>query len=120
MQSTPKIQKEILNIWANKVKNKIREEVGDNKFCLLVDEASDSSHKEQMGIVLRFVDCKGFVRERFFGIVNVADTKAQTLKDEVCKVLGKYNLLVKNLRGQGYDGASNMSGSWNGLQALFL
>lgn len=24
------------------------------------------------------------------------------------------------MRGQGYDGASNMSGAWNGLQALFL
>ena len=24
------------------------------------------------------------------------------------------------MRGQGYDGASNMHGSWNGLQALFL
>ena len=24
------------------------------------------------------------------------------------------------MRGQGYDGASNMRGAWNGLQALFL
>lgn len=30
------------------------------------------------------------------------------------------NLQISNMRGQGYDGASNMSGSWNGLQALFL
>lgn len=29
-------------------------------------------------------------------------------------------LNVQNLRGQGYDGASNMRGEWNGLQALFL
>jgi hypothetical protein len=27
---------------------------------------------------------------------------------------------VQNLRGQGYDGASNMRGEFNGLQALFL
>ncbi|XP_073015649.1 uncharacterized protein [Primulina eburnea] len=32
----------------------------------------------------------------------------------------KYNLLIENLRGQGYDDASNMRGEWNGLQALFL
>ncbi|XP_022868812.1 zinc finger MYM-type protein 1-like [Olea europaea var. sylvestris] len=27
---------------------------------------------------------------------------------------------VQNMRGQGYDGANNMRGAWNGLQALFL
>ncbi|XP_073120600.1 uncharacterized protein [Henckelia pumila] len=32
----------------------------------------------------------------------------------------KYNLEIHNMRGQGYDGASNMSGVFNGLQALFL
>ena len=35
-------------------------------------------------------------------------------------MLAQYNLLVENLRGQGYDGASNMAGEWNGLQSLFL
>ena len=34
-------------------------------------------------------------------------------------VLAQYNLLVENLRGQGYDGVSNMRDEWNGLQALF-
>ncbi|XP_050379409.1 uncharacterized protein LOC126796707 [Argentina anserina] len=31
-----------------------------------------------------------------------------------------YDLQVRNMRGQGYDGASNMRGIYNGLQALFL
>ncbi|KDO39057.1 hypothetical protein CISIN_1g043240mg, partial [Citrus sinensis] len=90
--------------------NKIREEVGDAKFCIIVDEALDESHKEQMAIILRYVDCDGFIREHFFEIVN----------NEICNVLSQYNLLVENLRGQGYDGASNMAGEWNGLQSLFL
>ncbi|QHO19723.1 Zinc finger MYM-type protein [Arachis hypogaea] len=34
--------------------------------------------------------------------------------------LSRHNLDVQNLRGQGYDGTSNMRGEWNGLQALFL
>ena len=50
----------------------------------------------------------------------VDDTSALTLKREICIVLSRYNLLIENLRGQGYDGASNMRGEWNGLQALFL
>ncbi|XP_050379822.1 uncharacterized protein LOC126797199 [Argentina anserina] len=31
-----------------------------------------------------------------------------------------YDLQVRNMRGQGYDGASNKRGIYNGLQALFL
>ncbi|KAL5802911.1 hypothetical protein ACOSQ4_031216 [Xanthoceras sorbifolium] len=118
--TSPRIQKELLNILANEVRAKIREEVGDAKFCILVDEAVDESNREQMAIILRYVDLKGFVRERFFQVISVHDTNSSTLKKEICNVLARYNLSVENLRGQGYDGASNMRGEWNGLQALFL
>ncbi|KAK9929163.1 hypothetical protein M0R45_026269 [Rubus argutus] len=118
--TSPGIQKQLLNILGNKVRNMIREEIGDAKFFILVDEAVDVASKEQMSIILRFVDCYGMVRERFFKIVSVPNTTSQTLKIEISKVLSTFNLQVKNIRGQGYDGASNMSGIWNGLQALFL
>ncbi|PRQ22642.1 putative ribonuclease H-like domain-containing protein [Rosa chinensis] len=117
--TSPEIQKQIANIFANKVRTKIREEVGDAKFCILVDEAVDASNKEQMAIILRFVDCYGFIRERFFKVISVVDTCSQTLKNEISKVLAQYDLQVENMRGQGYDGASNMRGEFNGLQALF-
>uniref|UniRef100_A0A2N9H031 TTF-type domain-containing protein n=1 Tax=Fagus sylvatica TaxID=28930 RepID=A0A2N9H031_FAGSY len=118
--TSPDIQKEILNILAIRVRNKIREEIGDAKFCILVDEALDESNKEQMAIVLRFVNRDGFVQERFFDVVGVDETSAKTLKKGICNVLTHHNLQVENMRGQGYDGASNMRGVWNGLQALFL
>ncbi|XP_073035319.1 uncharacterized protein [Primulina eburnea] len=118
--TSPDIQKDILHILAKKVRKKIREEVGSAKFFLLVDEAKDISNKEQMAIVLRLVDREGFLLERFFDIVHVVDTTAVTIKKEICNVLGRHELYIKDIRGQGYDGASNMRGSWNGLQALFL
>ncbi|XP_073057656.1 uncharacterized protein [Primulina eburnea] len=118
--TSPDIQKDVLNIISNQVRAKIRKEIGDAKFCILVDEARDASNKEQMAIVLRFVDTEGFLRERFFAIVHVTDTTAATLKKEISDALGRYDLHIHNMRGQGYDGASNMRGSWNGLQALFL
>ncbi|KAK4589251.1 hypothetical protein RGQ29_020020 [Quercus rubra] len=118
--TSPTIQKEILHILANNVRNAIREEIGDAKFCILVDEARDESKREQMAIILRFVDKEGFIKERFFHVVHVRDTTALTLKNEICAVLSRYNLHIENIRGQGYDGASNMRGEWNGLQALFL
>ncbi|QHO45926.1 Zinc finger MYM-type protein [Arachis hypogaea] len=42
------------------------------------------------------------------------------LGQEISSVLSRHNLDVQNLRRQGYDGASNMRGEWNRLQALFL
>ncbi|KAL4290170.1 hypothetical protein GQ457_14G001000 [Hibiscus cannabinus] len=111
------------NIWgvtvlSNKVKNVIREEIGDAKFCVIVDEARDHAKREQISIVLRYVDKNGYVKERFFGLVHVKDIVASTLKDGICFALSQYNLDVHNIRGHGYDGASNMRGEWNGLQAL--
>ncbi|XP_076912204.1 uncharacterized protein LOC143570434 [Bidens hawaiensis] len=71
-----------------------------------------------MAIVLRFVDAKGMIQERFLDLVHVTDTLSATLKTSLWKQLSHYQLDVKKIRGQGYDGASNMRGEWNGLQAL--
>ncbi|KAL6213420.1 hypothetical protein ACLB2K_012867 [Fragaria x ananassa] len=67
--TSPKIQKEILSILANKFRRKIREEVGDAKFSILLDEALDEGKNEQMTIILRFVDSQG--------IINVVDSSAK-------------------------------------------
>ena len=114
------IQNEILSIYAMKVREHIRAEIGDSKYSILVDETCDVSKREQMALVFRFVDKDGYSQERFFHLIHVANTKALTLKMELCKVLSKHGFDVQNLRGQGYDGASNMRGELNGLQALFI
>ncbi|XP_056699421.1 uncharacterized protein [Spinacia oleracea] len=118
--TSPAIQKEILQVFADKVQKTIREEIGDSKFCIIVDESRDISKREQMAIVIRFVDRNGFLLERFFELVHVKDTTSKTLKEEISIVLSNHELSIQNLRGQGYDGASNMRGEWNGLQALFM
>ncbi|XP_062152101.1 LOW QUALITY PROTEIN: uncharacterized protein LOC133860528 [Alnus glutinosa] len=116
--TSPVIQKEILHIFSTKVNETIRKEIGNAKFCIIVDEPRDESMNEQMAIVLRFVDKDGFVRERFFGLVHVSNTAAATLQNGMYFVLSQHKLAIENIRGQGYDGASNMRGGWNGLQAL--
>ncbi|CAN1129384.1 Zinc finger MYM-type protein 1 [Linum perenne] len=73
-----------------------------------------------MALILRFVNSAGILTERFFAIKGVSETSSETLKQVICDVLSQYNLQVEKLRGQGYDGASNMSGKFNGLKALFL
>jgi len=77
------IQKEILHVFARNVQSSIRHEIGDARFCLIVDEARDESRREQMALVIRFVDRSGFIRERFLDIVHVKDTIVATLKEEI-------------------------------------
>jgi hypothetical protein len=118
--TSPDIQKEILSILTLKVKKHIREEIGDAKFYIIEDETCDVLKREQMPIVIRFVDAEGVLRERFFYLIHVKNTKALTLKATINYALSIHGFDLQNLRGQGYDGASNMRGQLNGLQALFL
>ncbi|XP_030931295.1 zinc finger MYM-type protein 1-like [Quercus lobata] len=103
-----RIQKEILHVFSAKVKKAIQEEISDAKFCIMVDEARDESMKEQMVVVFRYVDAEGFVKEHFFGLIHVVDTAALTLKKGIYSLLSQHCLDIQNIRGQGYDGASNM------------
>jgi len=60
-----------------------------------------------------------FYESLFFGIVHVSNTTL-ILKKEIYDVLARYNFHILNMRGQEYDGASNIHGAWNRLYALFL
>ncbi|XP_066323102.1 uncharacterized protein, partial [Miscanthus floridulus] len=70
--------------------------------------AKQNDGKEQMAVVLRYVDKSGLIKERLIGIVHVSETSASCLKSSIDILFGKYGLSIKQVRGQGYDGASNM------------
>ncbi|KAM5569923.1 hypothetical protein ABKV19_017105 [Rosa sericea] len=72
-----------------------------------------------MAIVLRYVN-KGQVIERFVGVKHVTDTTSASLKAAIDQFFSENGLSISSLRGQGYDGASNMRGEFNGLKALIL
>ncbi|XP_022883157.1 zinc finger MYM-type protein 1-like [Olea europaea var. sylvestris] len=118
--TSPDVQKDIVNACAIETINVIIKDVGESLFSILVDESCDVSMKEQMSIVLRYVDNGGHVNERFIGIEHVTSTTALSLKAAIDKVFFRYNLSMSRLRGQGYDGASNMQGKFNGLKTLIL
>ena len=87
---------------------------------MLVDESADVSEKEQMAVVLRYVDKCGLLKERLIAVVHVAETTSSCLKSNIDSLFTKYKLSWKQVRGQGYDGASNMRGEFNGLRALIM
>ena len=51
----------------------------DDVFSLLVDKSSELVKKEQMDVVLRFVDKFRVLKERFIGIIHERNTSSSTL-----------------------------------------
>lgn len=114
--TSPPIQKNIVQCFAEKIVKYIIEEI-DHGICgLLEDKAADVSYKEQMAVVLRFVHKTGTIKERFIGVVPVKETSSLSLKLAIDDLFAKYRLSLKNVRSQGYGGASNMNGEFNGLR----
>ncbi|XP_060216718.1 uncharacterized protein LOC132644157 [Lycium barbarum] len=118
LMTSPMIQKEIVTACKIETIKAIIEELNGDYFALLVDEAFDVSRKEQMAIVLRYVGRMGFVMERLIDIIHVQDTCASSLKEAIVNLLAQHSLSLSYVRGQCYDGASNMQGRINGLKML--
>ncbi|KAJ6951881.1 zinc finger MYM-type protein 1-like [Populus alba x Populus x berolinensis] len=118
--TSPYIQKVITQAAAEEITNVIIKDLGDSLFLILIDKSCDISIKEQMAVVIRYVDNNGHIIECFLGIQHVSNTTASSLKAAIKALFSKHGLSISRLRGQGYDGASNMRGEFNGLKALIL
>ena len=70
------IQKDIVNTIVRETSKTIIKDLDNGFFSILVDESRDISMKEQMSLVLRYVNKKGIIIEQFLGIVYVASTTA--------------------------------------------
>jgi hypothetical protein len=89
-------------------------------FSLLIDEAADLFDIEQMTVVLRYLSKHGLIIERLVGVVHVKETSAICLKDALQKLFTNIELSIKQVRGQCYDGASDMHDEFTGLKAKIL
>ncbi|GJU52161.1 zinc finger MYM-type protein 1-like protein [Tanacetum coccineum] len=79
-----------------------------------VDESQDESKKEQMAIVVRFVDRNGYIKERFLDLVHVKDTNALTL---INGILASLSHLKLDLDGDPeLKNVSSLSALCRGLQ----
>jgi hypothetical protein len=58
--------------------------------------------------------------EHFLGLAHLEDTTSLSLKEAIQSLLVGQHLTLDQIRGQGYDGASNMRGEIKGLKTLFL
>lgn len=108
---------ECLTLMAMSVRRKLVAEIKKQPFyAIMADETTDVSRKEQMSVNFRYVDESLLVHESFLGFYETPSTDAKTLFDILIDVLLRFDLQLNKCRGQCYDGASNMSGDFTGLQ----
>ncbi|XP_015159299.1 zinc finger MYM-type protein 1-like, partial [Solanum tuberosum] len=100
MMICPTIQKDIVEACAKETTKAIIEDLDGDYFGILVNESKDVSHKEQMALILRYVNKSGMVIERFLGIVHVNDTSSQSLKKAIYSLLLDHSLCTSKIRGQ--------------------
>ena len=114
--TSPKVQKEMVSACAAKTILAVIKEIGDEFYSLMIDESRDNLVKEQMTVVLRYINIRGHMIKRFLGVEHIPDTCSESLKQDIDKLFARHGLSISRLRGQGYDGASNMRGEFNGLK----
>ncbi len=118
--TSPKIQNEVLKIVSNTIVHDITKEIlllPVVQYSLIIDGTQDAAGFEQESFCLRFVDKDLQPREEFIGLYQVTSTTGENIASVAKDVLIRLNLPLSQLRGQTYDGAANMSGRMQGVQA---
>ncbi|XP_022032568.1 zinc finger MYM-type protein 1-like [Helianthus annuus] len=118
------IQNEIILLLADEIKKELIKNIKEAKYYLIIlDCTPDSSHQEQMTIIVRYVKISSnsvIVEESFLGFLNANDTTGKGLFEVTCAELKSLGLEIGDMRGQGYDNGANMKGSRQGVQTRFL
>lgn len=93
------------------------QKIGSSVFSILADETVDIAGNEQLSVSLSTEHKKkgtGYVSS----FAQLKSSIAQPIVDTTIFFLSSLGLDCKNIVGQGYDGASVMKSSFNGVQAL--
>ena len=116
------IQNELISLCGKFITDKIVDEIKAAKFfTILADEVIDNSGKEQLALVIRFVEEGGIVREEFLKFILCDEgVSGQQLAEYILLAVNEFGLDTSNCRGQGYYGAPSMSGKDAGCYTFIL
>ena len=112
-------QNELVDLMSKQVLSKLMLDIKKSPFYSIIsNEYNDISSKEQLSLCIRWVHPETFeVFENFVGFYQIRDIKSDTIVEAIKDILVRLQLDFKNLRGQTYDGASNMLGKKSGVAA---
>ena len=116
--TSPDIQNTLISVMGSMVRESICTSVQKaGAYTILADETKDCSKKEQLAIVLRYVDVDSAkLFEHFLTYVEATSLDAGSLSSYILDTLRMNGLDPQCIVSQGYDGASVMSGQCTGVQ----
>ena len=107
----------IISIIRNAILTNINN--GSRFYSIMADEATDISNKEQLSVIVRYVDSTKVIREAFLGLCHLSDgCTGLATKNELLKEVKDFGLDMNLCRGQGYDGTGAVAGIYNGIQIV--
>ena len=115
-------QDKMITWFGQVISEKIVNDIKESKFfTIIADEAADSSHKEQMALVLQFVDKNMDIREEFIAFLQCKwGLSGENLAKLLLGALNDLDLPIEDCRGQGYDDAGSVAGCVKDLAAHIL
>ncbi|XP_049323536.1 zinc finger protein 862-like [Astyanax mexicanus] len=112
------IQNNLIDVMSALVKEHIVKEVGESFYTLKADGTRDPTGRENISIILRFLNELSEPTERLLSIATADEGDAATLTDIIIGELTRAGLNPEKILSQVYDGASLMSGKHGGVQKL--
>ncbi|KAL4148283.1 hypothetical protein QTP88_002559 [Uroleucon formosanum] len=100
------------------IKNIIDNVIATGIFSIIVDETQDLSRHEQVAIIIRYATKDLSPAEVFLGFYKTETTDGETLSMLIKSTLVSHGLKIENIRGQCYDGAASMRGSYRSIRNL--
>ena len=109
---------EFISLIGAKILDQIISEIKKSKYySISLDSTPDLAHIDQLTLIVRYVLPSGPV-ERFIKFLEMEGHRSANLADSLLDFFKEREINIKDCRGQSYDNASNMSGKYNGLQAI--
>ncbi len=112
-------QNTVINIIGEEIASEIVKMIRDCRaWALIADTTPDVSKHEQLSICVRVVTRTGQCSEHPLFSKRASGTTALEIYNCIVAALTSKEISFEKLVAQTYDGASNVSGCYNGLQAM--
>ena len=115
---SPITQNDIINVIGyDLILTNIILEVKDATFYSGLADEVTSHNVEHLPICVQFVDRDFKIKEELVALLKLPRVRAVAIADAITETLTNFGVSLDGLKGQGYDGASTMSGAKSGVQA---
>jgi len=120
------IQNEVIDLLATNIQNIICQEIREAPcFAIIIDSTQDICKVDQVSVIIRYTSLnytlqKIDIKESFLGFFALHEHAAKDHVNLILETLIKFGIDINKCRGQGFDGASVMSGIHNGVKKRIL